>query len=147
MKPPKEFIGFGPSKSVAEADSYRQLWEVIRPDMEDEDNQSWIHLAKFLREMVEGDFPMLERYPGLVRYVFIDDAQSGARLASDFKEGGFNPYGNGQTSVSKKQFLASHKVKYDQLGLTAVQRTARWMDYSRSGTAKKKQKKTTTSPS
>jgi len=138
----REFQGHGSTKSLAESVAFNQLWTSLVYERKMA-NLSWKRLASFLREMVENDFPMLEHYPGLTQYVFCDDAESAARLACDFKEGGFNPYGNGQSSLSRKQWNMEHKAKFDKLGLTQAQRTARWLDYQRSSApaaTKKKQK-------
>jgi len=62
--------------------------------------------------------------------VFIQKAVAGARVALMLKVGSFNPYGNGMI-LTKVQFMAKHKVRFDKLGLSKKERSQRYQSYIR----------------
>jgi hypothetical protein len=128
------YCGQARSKVCAEQVAYRLAWLELTSAaavINDDDIRGHVPLARFLREIVAEDYSLLDRFPGLLRYVFLDDLASAARIAADLKVGSFNPYGNGQ-GLSKTQFLAKNKVKWDKQNLTSAQRNARWLTYNNS---------------
>jgi len=58
-----------------------------------------------------------------------DDNEAAARLAQMFKEGSFNPYGNGMI-MTKEQFLNKHKARFDAQNLTKKERSQRYQAYA-----------------